>query len=200
MLRVLLRLLAVALPLLPFAFAAQMAMDTMSSGSTANGILILLASLAVLALVEGLIFRIWILPAWGQAIGEHLYGGSYLPEEDAIARLAAQIRRSEDASLLPNMRQLVLEQKRRSRGWLELARLLQDVAHDDSAALQALLDGAEAVTDREDRAMLLYRAGSLAADKLNSPAEAAELFSRAANFLPNTVYGKRAAAKLPQAD
>ena len=200
MLRVLLRLLAVALPLLPFAFAAQMAMDTMSSGSTANGILILLASLAVLALVEGLIFRIWILPAWGQAIGERLYGGSYLPEEDTIARLAAQIRRSEDASLLPNLRQLVLEQKRRSRGWLELARLLQDVAHDDRAALQALLDGAESVTDREDRAMLLYRAGSLAADRIVSPAEAAELFSRAANFLPNPVYGKRAAAKLPQAD
>lgn len=189
------RLGAVLLPLYPFALVTGVVMEWLENGQKLHGILLLAGSLAALALVEGVIFRLWILPALGQSLGEKLYGGSYLPEEDELAHLAARIRRTEDASLLPSMRRLVLRQRKRARGWLELARLYQDVAHDEEAALLALLEGSEAVLDREERAMFLYRAGALAADKLQSPARATEYFSRAARLFPQTAYGKHAAAR-----
>lgn len=189
------RLGAVLLPLYPFALATGVVMEWLENGQKLHGILLLAGSLAALALVEGVIFRLWILPALGQSLGEKLYGGSYLPEEDELAHLAARIRRTEDVSLLPSMRRLVLSQRKRARGWLELARLYQDVAHDEEAALLALLEGSEAVSDREERAMFLYRAGALAADKLQSPARATEYFSRAACLFPQTAYGKHAAAR-----
>ena len=195
MLRLLFRFTVVLLPLYPFALATEVVMEWMGSGRTVHGILLLLACLAALALIEGLLFHFWLLPAWGQAISERLYGGSYLPEEDNLALLAARIRKSEDAALLPEMRRLVLTQHRRTRGWLELARLQQDVAHDHPAALQTLLEGADSVSDREDRAMLLYRAAMLASTHLQADSRAEELFSRAARLYPRTVYGKRAAEK-----
>lgn len=199
MLSFILRLGAVLLPLLPFALATNVVMAWLENDQKLNGILLLLGSLATLALVEGLIFRLWILPAWGQSMGERLYGGTYLPEEDELARLSTLIRRTEDASLLPDMQRLVLRQRKRARGWLELARLRQDVAHDDESALKALLEGAEAVPDPEEKAMFLYRAGALAADKLQSPARAAEYFSQAATRFPKTAYGKHATARATRA-
>jgi len=189
------KLRAVLLPLFPFALGTRVVMDRLENGRTLNGIALLLGCLAALALVEGLIFRLWILPAWGQSLGERLYGGSYLPEEDELAQLSARIRRTEDTSLLPDMQRLVRRQRKRARGWLELARLHQDVTHDDEAALHTLLEGADAVPDPEEKAMFLYRAGALTADKLQSPARAAEYFSRAATQHPQTAYGKHAATR-----
>lgn len=186
---------AVLLPLFPFALSTRIVMDWLENGQKLNGIALLLGSLAALALVEGLIFRLWILPSWGQSLGERLYGGSYMPEDDELAQLSARIRRTEDASLLPDMQRLVRRQRKRARGWLELARLQQDVTHDDEAALRTLLEGADAVPDPEEKAMFLYRAGALAAGKLQSPARAADYFSRAANRHPKTAYGKHAAAR-----
>lgn len=193
------RLGAVLLPLFPFALATRVVMNWLESGQKLNGIALLLGCLAVLALVEGLIFRLWILPAWGQSLGERLYGGSYLPDEDEIAQLSARIRRTEDAALLPDMQRLVHRQRKRARGWLELARLRQDITHDDEAALHTLLEGADAVPDPEEKAMFLYRAGALAADKLHSPARAAEYFALAATRHPQTAYGKHAAARAAKA-
>ena len=198
MLHFLLKTALLLLPLIPFALGTQVIMEWMTRGETLNGILLLLGSLAALTLVEGLIFRFWILPSWGQNLSERLYGGSYFPEEDELAQLAAHIRRTEDASRLPDMYNLVLRQRKRARGWLELARLYQDMAQDNEAALKVLLEGSEAVSDPEERAMFLYRAGALAADKLPSPTRAAEYFSRAATSYPRTTYGKHAAARAQQ--
>lgn len=195
MIRFFLKSVAVLLPLGAFALATPIIMDWMSQGETLNGILLLVGSLAVLALAEGVMFRFWILPTWGQALSERLYGGSYYPEEDELAELAARIRRTEDTDLLPAMHRLVLKQRKRARGWLELNRLQQDIAHNPEAALQTLLEGADAVSDPEERAMFLYRAGALAADKLQSPHRAAEYFRRAADKFPKTTYGKHAAAR-----
>ncbi len=190
---------AVLLPLFPFALATRVVMDWLENGQKLNGIALLLGCLAALALVEGLIFRLWILPAWGESLGERLYGGSYLPEEDELAQLSARIRRTEDTTLLPDLLRLVRCQRKRARGWLELARLHQDVAHDDEEALRILLEGADAVPDSEEKAMFLYRAGALAADKLQSPTRAAEYFARAATRHPKTAYGKHAAARAGKA-
>ena len=195
MLRFLIRTAAVLLPLFPFAYAAQVVLEWLSKGETLPGIILLLGSLAGLALVEGLIFRCWLLPIWAQSLGEKLYGGTYSPEEDELAQLTAQLRRSEDPALLPLMQQTVRKHRKRARGWLELARIYQDVMHDHKSALQTMLQGAEAVSDPEERAMFLYRAGALAADKLQSSSTASELFARAASSFPNTTYGKHAAAR-----
>ncbi len=196
MLRRLFSLLLVLLPLAPFAYAVQVVSEWLSSGRSLHGILLLLGSLAALALIEGLLFRLWLLPSWGQSIGEKLYGGSYLPEQDELALLSRLIRSTEDVSRLPALKTLVLHQRTRARGWLELARLQQDIARNNEAALQTLLEGSAAVSDREDRAMLLYRAATLAEKQLNSPSRAAEYYADTAQRYPNTVYGKCAAAKL----
>ena len=198
MFRGILKTAVILLPLIPFALGTQVIVDWMTRGETLNGILLLLGSLAALALVEGLLFRCWILPDWGQNLSERLYGGSYFPEEDELAQLSARIRRAEDVSRLPDMHKLVRSQRKRARGWLELARLQQDIAQDNEAALKILLEGAEAVRDPEERAMFLYRAGALAADKLQSPIRAAEYFTRAATAYPRTTYGKHAAARARQ--
>lgn len=195
MLRFLLKLSLVLLPLIPFAYGAHIVMEWLSSGETLHGIALLLGLLAALALIEGILFRCWILPSWGQLLSERLYGGSYFPEDDELAQLATRIRRSEDTSLLPELHRLVLRQRKRARGWLELARLHQDIAKDENTAVQVLLEGADSVSDPEERAMFLYRAGAMAATELHSPAKAAEYFTRAATSFPNTTYGKHAAAR-----
>lgn len=196
MLRRLFSLLLVLLPLAPFAYAVQVVNEWLSSGRSLHGILLLLGALAVFALIEGLLFKLWLLPSWGQSIGEKLYGGSYLPEQDELALLSRLIRSTEDVSRLPALKTLVLRQRARARGWLELARLQQDIAQNNEEALQTLLEGSAAVSDKEDRAMLLYRAATLAEKQLHAPARAAEYYARTAHNYPNTVYGKCAAAKL----
>ena len=101
-----------------------------------------------------------------------------------------------DTALLPELRALVLRQPRRLRGWLELARLQQELQHDAAAAVATLEEAATAVREPEDAAMLLYRAGSLCASALQNMARALEIWQRAADIYPATVYGAKAAAQL----
>lgn len=192
----LLKIAAILLPLAPFAYAAQMAGEWLVKGEITHGIALLLGALAALAIIEGILFKYWLLPSLGQAVSDRLYAGSYLPEQDELAQLTARIRSTKNCELLPRMAELVQQQGFRSRGWIELARLHQDLNNNHQEALQTLLKGAEAVTDKEDRAMLLYRAACLCRNKLSAPTQARELFTKAAQFYPNTVYGKQAAHQI----
>ena len=85
------QLLVALVPLAGFALALQPVQERMFGGQATQGLLLLLAVLAVLAVVEGLLFRYWILPRWGDKVAERLYAGSYLPENDALAQLAERI-------------------------------------------------------------------------------------------------------------
>ena len=190
------KVLVVLLPVGAFALALQPVQKLMFGGETTQGIILLLVALVLLAVVEGLLFRYWVLPGWGEKMAERLYAGSYTPENDALARLVERLVSEKDAALLPELRALVLRQPRRLRGWLELARLQQELQLDAAASVATLEEAATAVREPEDAAMLLYRAGSLCESALQNPARAREIWQRAADVYPTTVYGAKAAARL----
>lgn len=159
------------------------------------GIIVFLADLGGLTLTEALLFRYWLLPRLGEAVGERVYGGSYVPEEDALVRLTARIRETRDRELLPELHAMVLAQPRRVRGWTELAHVYLDLFDDPRAALETLVEGETRVRNKEERAMLLVRAAQLCDNALHDKAAAQEYYARAAEHFPRTVYGKQAAEK-----
>lgn len=198
MLRRVFQLLVVLLPLGLFALALQPVQALMFGGQAARGIVLLLLALAVLAVVEGLLFRYWVLPGWSDKVAERLYAGSYNPEDDALAQLVDRMLREKDASALPRLRMLVQSQPRRLRGWLELARLQLELLHDAAAALTTLEEGAAMVRDAEDAALLLYRAGSMCELALHDSDRARSFWRQAADRYPATVYGAKSAARMEE--
>lgn len=196
MLRRFFQLLAVLAPLGLFALALQPVQQRLYGGHATQGILLLLAALAVLAVLEGLLFRYWILPGWSEKMAERLYAGSYLPEEDALAQLADRIEREKNSELIPQLILLVHAQAWRLRGWLELARLQQEVLRDAPAALKTLEEAMQAVRESEDVALLMCRAAGLCEKSLQDEAAARRWWKCAAERYPDTVYGRKAATKL----
>lgn len=185
------------LPVLVFAAVLVLPVREMigSEDKGVLGIIVFLADLGGLTLTEALLFRYWLLPRLGEAVGERVYGGSYVPEEDALVRLTARLRETRDRELLPELRALVLAQPRRVRGWTELAHIYQDLFDDPRAALETLVEGETHVRDKEERAMLLVRAAQLCESTLHDKEAAQQYYARAAERFPRTVYGKQAAAK-----
>lgn len=193
------RLFIVLLPVAAFAAALLPVRDMLGQeGQGMQGIALFLGALAILAVVEGLLFRFWLLPALGEAIGQRVYGGSYLPEDDALVCLLECVRENRDASLLPELRTMVASQGWRVRGWLELARTEQDIFADPQAALQTLLEGERCVRNKEDRALLLVRAAHLCENVLHDSAAARTHYASAAERFPRTVYGAKAAEALEE--
>lgn len=164
----------------------------LARGERLNTVLMLLAGLLVLVVVEALLFKLYLLPSWARALSERLYAGSYFPEDDPLARLARQIAVENRPDLLPELTHLVLADPTRVRAWLELARLLEDTAHDTPQAAERLLQGAEAVRRAEDSALLLWRAASLLQKHTELAAQASPILARLARQYPDTAYGKMA--------
>lgn len=185
------------LPVLVFAAVLVLPVREMigSEDKGVLGIIVFLADLGGLTLTETLLFRYWLLPRLGEAVGERVYGGSYVPEEDALVRLTARIRETRERELLPELRALVLAQPHRMRGWTELAHVYQDLFDDPRAALEILVEAETRVRDKEERAMLLVRAAQLCESALHDKDAAQQYYDRAAERFPRTVYGKQAAAK-----
>lgn len=196
MLRFLTRLFILLLPLLLFAGAVLIVRDELYSGEKLRAILILLAALAILATVEGLLFRYWVLPAWGDRLADKIYAGSYEPGSDELAMLCTRIQQDKDSTLLPQLETLVHQQSGRTRGWLELARLYQLTFEQPQKARDILLEGAQHASGKEDRALLLFRAAALCEKSLSAPEKARELYQQAAQQFPKTTYGKKAVQKL----
>ncbi len=194
MVRRFIQLLVVLLPLGIFAAALQPVQQRLYGGHASQGILLLLVALLVLAVVEGLLFRYWILPGWCEKMAERLYAGSYLPQNDALARLVEHIDQSRDTAAMEKLQHMVRQQPQRLRGWLELARLQQELLADAAAARNTLEEAAEIIRAPEDAALLLYRASLLCTRGLNDPQAASRLLHQAAEKFPETVYGRRAAS------
>ena len=161
-----------------------------------RAIAMLLGGLIVMAIIQGIIFKLWLLPSWAQAIGERLYAGNYVPEDDPIASLAATIFSQHRPDLIPKLEKLVLADSSRTRAWLELARALGQEAHDISLAADALQRGAAAVKSKDDRAMLLWRASILLLREKGREEEAKKIRERLAGEFPHTAYGRLAATSL----
>ncbi len=199
MLSRLLQIIVVLIPLGMFtAVLPPVQKEFYGGGEVWRGIAYLLVALTVLAVAEGLLFRYWILPSWGRALSERLYAGSYLPENDALAQFVQRVETTRNAALLPELEKLVQQQPRRARGWLELARLQQELAKAPARACESLQTGAAAMRDREDAALLLYRAASVARKAMQDTALADILLHRLAAEYSATVYGRKAAALLPE--
>ena len=196
MLRRLFQLVAVACPIGLFALALEPVQQRMYGGHGTQGILLLLGALVLLAVVEGLIFRYWILPCWSEKLAERLYSGSYVPGDDSLAQLVDRIEQEKDASLMPELENVVMQQRWRLRGWLELARLQQELQHDAIAALSSLEKATHYIKAPEDAALLMYRAAQLCEKSMNDTAAARLWLQRAVDSYPDTVYGRRAAARL----
>lgn len=196
MLRRFFQLLVALVPLALFALAMPPVQKRLYGGHATEGILLLLVALAILAVLEGLLFRYWILPGWGDKMAERLYAGSYLPEQDELARLVDRMTQEKDAAALPALEKLVHQQPRRLRGWLELAHLQHELLGDAPAALRTLEAAPPHMRDPEDAALLLFRAASLCGKALKDEAAARRFLERAAGQYPATVYGRRAAALL----
>lgn len=190
------QILAVLAPLGLFAWGLQPVQRLMYGGHATQGIVLLVAALAVLALLEGLLFRYWILPGWSEKVAERLYAGSYLPEDDALAQLIDRIAQEKDASLLPQLETMVQQQAWRMRGWLELARLQHELKQDTRLALATLENACRAIHDPEDVALLMYRAARLCEKSLQDADAARKLLNRLVELHPATVYGRKAAALL----
>ncbi|MBR1982778.1 MAG: hypothetical protein IKA23_08515 [Akkermansia sp.] len=188
-----LQLCVALVPLGLFSLVLEPVQLRLYGGHATQGILWLLAALAALAVVEGLLFRYWILPDWSDKMAERLYAGSYLPENDALATLVEQIARDKDTSQLPRLENLVLQQPSRLRGWLEYARLQHELLHDAAAALMTLDKACSHVRAPEDVALLMYRAALLCQKSLHDPAQSRNRLLLLVQKYPATVYGRRAA-------
>ncbi len=192
-----LKWVAVLLPLAGFTWAAVEIRSLIDEGQGLRSLAWLLGSLAALAVVEGLLFKFWILPPIAHRLGERVYsGGSYTPAEDTLLVLAERIRKEKNRSLLAELEQLVRAESRRARAWQELAHAQHEVFGEAAAALATLRCGAERVRGKEDRAMLLCRAAYLAANSLNDAAQAQALYQEAAKRYPRTAYGQFAAQRI----
>lgn len=167
----------------------------LARGERLGTALSLLAGLLVLALVEGLLFKLYLLPSWARSLSERLYAGSYLPEDDPLARLARRISAENRPDLLPELVRLVEADPQRVRAWLELARLL-DEAHDTPQAAEKLLQGSRAVRRREDAALLIWRAAVLLGKNTQLAPKARPLLEQLASSYPDTAYGQLAAERL----
>lgn len=192
------RLAALALlPLVLFALGLLLYVEPrLDEGDVLGGIGGLVLMLAALGTAEGLLFRKVLLPLWGEKLGEKLYAGTYSPDADALVQLVEQVRRTGDRELLGQLRQMVLRQPDRLRGWTELASLQRYEFADAAAACATMQEAAAAVRDPQDVAMLLYRAAALARTALNDAPLAERLLQQAATQHPATVYGAKAAAEL----
>lgn len=195
--RVLLRVLAVLLPLALFCLWVMSLEGEYAAAEGGRDIIVVvlkaLGALALLVILLAVMLRRWLLPLFGQKVSDALYAGTYLPGEDPLVVLVGRIASSSDASLLPELEALIKSDAGRLRGWQELARLQLEVFRDARASRDALLQGVECVRDSQDKALLLYRAAKLSESQLHDEGAARRFYEQAAARFPKTVYGKLSA-------
>ena len=198
--RILLLLLLALAPLGAYVlWVLRVVQREMGQGFSLGGIVMLLAGLGVLAVVEGLIFKFFLLPRMAGALSERFYAGSYFPEDDPLALLSRKISAENRPELLPELARLVESDPHRARAWLELARLHVDLRRDIPEASRCLLQGAAAMRNREDAAMLTWRAAVLLEKSAEHAAQAPPLYQKLAEQYPATAYGKLAAQRRSRA-
>ncbi len=196
--RFLAKAFVILLPVAGFAWVVGVQVrGLMDEGKGLLAIVWMLGALAVLAGIEAVLFKCWLLPRFAQGLGERLYaGGGYLAAEDPLQRLVERVREEKSRERLAELEKLVHADARRARAWQEYANVLNDVFHEAPAAVSTLREGAARVAGKEDRAMLLCRAAHMALEGMGDRALAQELYREAAGRYPRTAYGKFAAGKL----
>lgn len=201
MFRHLLQLSVVLAPVAAFAWWVLAHLEhLLSAGDWPHMLTMLLCGLAILTLIETAIFKYSLLPRLADAVCRHICAGNYLPDDDPVAALAQKITTEHRPELLPELTRLVQADPRRTRAWLELARLLEDTLHDTTQAVDRLLEGAAAVRRPEDAALLTWRAITLLRKRPELAAKASDLLHSLAEQFPRTAYGKLALKELGHRD
>lgn len=198
--RLLVTIVLLLLPFVIFGLWVRWGQDPIdeSAGVLAGLPLLKRVSPVLALLVLGVVFilRRWVLPRWGQKVAEKIYMGGYFPGEDRLLGLVAEVGKSKDEALMAELVTMVHADPGRVRGWQELARLYEETFHRIPAALDALAEGAEAVVDPQDKALLYYRAAQLSRrDAPENELRERRYLERAAAF-ENTVYGQMAQKRL----
>ena len=182
-----------------YVFAIGIGISTMAisdeSGRWSYGewIASMLLGVLALAVVEGFIFRLWLLPKWAQALSERFYGGAYFPADDPVATLAQLIIDQHCGERAPELEKLVLSDPSRTRGWMELARVSEIELKAPQRAAEYMLTGACKVRRKEDAAMLMWRAVTLLRREEGSRPRAEEIRRELTRRYPKTTYGRLAA-------
>lgn len=203
MLRFFARLLLALAPLGAYiGWVRYAVLGKLARGETLEMLLMLLAGLAALAVVEGLLFKFYLLPAWAHALSERLYGGHYFPEDDPLAQLTRRMEAAPHPDLIPQLTRLAEADPCRVRVWLELARFLEPQSPAEAA--RCLLRGAELIaahkrfsrSAKEDAALLLWRAAVLLRKHSELAPQASPILTRLRQLYPATAYGKLARKSL----
>ena len=190
MIRILARLLILLAPIGAYVcWVLGPVQQHLRPSSPTLGILLMLAGLAVLAAIEGALLKLWLLPLMARTMSETLYAGTYLPENDPLACLVHKISAEHRPELIPELERLVQSDRRRTRAWLELARLQESELHDLPRAAETLLQGAGAVKSPEDAALLIWRAASLYEKHEPLAHKAPTLHRQLIEQYPHTQYG-----------
>ena len=198
MIRFFVQLIIALIPVYVFAIGVAIATMAISDESGAKWsygewIAFMLLGLLALAVAEGFIFRLWLLPKWAQAISERFYGGTYFPADDPVASLAQSIIDQHCGERAPELEKLVLSDSTRTRGWMELARVAETELKDLQRAAGYMLTGASKVRRKEDAAMLMWRAVTLLRKDGASRPRAEEIRHELIQRYPKTTYGRLAA-------
>ncbi len=156
-------------------------------------IVTLLIGILLLAVIEGAIFRMWLLPSWAQALSERFYGGDYFPADDPIVSLAQQIINEHRTDRIPELEKLARSDSSRTRAWMELARVAEVELKDPQKAAEYMMTGARKVSRKEDAAMLMWRAVTLLRRDDKTKARAEEICCDIISRYPKTTYGRLAA-------
>ncbi len=153
-----------------------------------QGILIIIAAIA---------FYMYVIRPLNEAFGERLRAwivgetNLYNSGEDELEQIVARIRESKDAAQMEEMEAYCLSNPRRLRGWQEYARLLHEVFNDPAAACELYERAVDKISSKQDKALLLYRAGKLCRDHRTDAKEAERYFRLAAEKYPRTTYGAK---------
>ncbi len=140
--------------------------------------------------------------AFGERIRAWIVGETnlYNSDEDELEQIVKRIRASKDASQMEEMEAYCLSNPRRLRGWQEYARLLHDVFDDAAAACELYERAVEKIRNKQDKALLLYRAGQLCRDHRKDAKEAERYFRAAAEKYPRTTYGAKSREQVSHMD
>ncbi len=113
----------------------------------------------------------------------------YNSDQDELEQIVKRISASRDAQMMEELEVYCQSNPRRLRAWQEYARLLLELFEDAPAACELLERAVSRVRSKQDKALLLYRAGMICREHRNDEQEAQRFFSEAAKKYPRTTYG-----------
>lgn len=138
----------------------------------------------------------WIWPLLGEWLADLVYNDRRIAGDDPLEQLARDVRRTRSEESMNRLRQFAEENAGRTRAWTECAAALVDAMDRPADAAAVLETGAERVSAKEDKALLLYRAAALYDKMPGREEKASALWRLAADRFPQTTYGQRAAERL----